>query len=630
MDIAVLKQQLAPLTKEICFELFPNGKIDGTNYRVGGIGGEKGQSLSVQMRGENAGQWKDFATGDAGDLLDLIGSVMNLNMRDVMSWAQKRYGIRDDIPKTLRPPKPTNEKQWTTPTLPNQSNTGSLHKFLESRGFPSEDLGDICFKYKLRETQDVWKGKSQGNTDIVFPLINSEGELQYLKSKPIDYNGHPGACGVTGMKACLFGWQGLDPNARTLWITEGEMDCIAADYLGFPSLSMPNGASVSTNENADDWIQYEWDNLSRFEEIVIATDTDEAGEVAAKKLMKRLGEEKCLRVTFPAKDINDLLKDNGRDRAKNILEESYNGAKWTDPDQLQNVANFGRELNDYFSETDDESNGFATGFKKLDEEDFRCRAGELIVVTGPNGSGKSMLTDFVGMNSTKQGKKILIASMEMKPVMTLSRMVQQYTAKSRDHLKNNPETVQDTLEDLSENCWLYVDTLTPDIDRLLEVCEYGFKRYGIEVFIIDSLTNLSGQMDYEKQQEAMEKFVTFKLNFNCTVFMVTHSRKGESEHKAMDKYDVKGSGAITDLADSVLSVWKNKKKADHIEECHQQGMPTDPDITGKPDIVLQVLKNRHGLYEGKCGLWFDKSTCQYLEGSEAVPMPFTTNREEPF
>ena len=68
------------------------------------------------------------------------------------------------------------------------------------------------------------------------------------------------------------------------------------------------------------------------------------------------------------------------------------------------MSNFGRELNDYFAETDDESNGFATGFKKLDEEDFRCRAGELIVVTGPNGSGKSMLTDFVGMNSTKQGK----------------------------------------------------------------------------------------------------------------------------------------------------------------------------------------------------------------------------------
>ena len=105
--------------------------------------------------------------------------------------------------------------------------------------------------------------------------------------------------------------------------------------------------------------------------------------------------------------------------------------------------------------------------------------------------------------------------MEMKPVMTLSRMVQQYTAKSRDHLKENPEEVQDALEDLSENCWLYVDTLTPNVDRLLEVCEYGFRRYGIEVFIIDSLTVLSGQQDYEDQQRVMEKFVTFKLNFNC-------------------------------------------------------------------------------------------------------------------
>ena len=41
------------------------------------------------MRGENAGQWKDFATGQAGDVLDLIGSVLNLNMKEVMSWAQK-------------------------------------------------------------------------------------------------------------------------------------------------------------------------------------------------------------------------------------------------------------------------------------------------------------------------------------------------------------------------------------------------------------------------------------------------------------------------------------------------------------------------------------------------------------
>ena len=63
------------------------------------------------------------------------------------------------------------------------------------------------------------------------------------------------------------------------------------------------------------WIEQEFENLKRFEEIIIATDMDEEGELAAEEIKKRFG-DRCYRITLPTKDINELLQKQGYDGAK--------------------------------------------------------------------------------------------------------------------------------------------------------------------------------------------------------------------------------------------------------------------------------------------------------------------------
>ncbi len=61
--------------------LFPSGKIRNGAFKIGGLDGQRGDSLSVTLRGEQAGLWQDFATGEGGDIFDLWASVHLLDTR---------------------------------------------------------------------------------------------------------------------------------------------------------------------------------------------------------------------------------------------------------------------------------------------------------------------------------------------------------------------------------------------------------------------------------------------------------------------------------------------------------------------------------------------------------------------
>jgi hypothetical protein len=64
---------------------------------VGNVAGDKGRSLYVRLSGEGAGRWTDAATGEHGDLLDLIRFNKNLrNCREALEEAQ--LFLREPLP----------------------------------------------------------------------------------------------------------------------------------------------------------------------------------------------------------------------------------------------------------------------------------------------------------------------------------------------------------------------------------------------------------------------------------------------------------------------------------------------------------------------------------------------------
>jgi twinkle protein len=594
MDVKTLAQHLAPHAAGICHELYPDGRVESGCYKIGSIQGEKGRSMSVYLNGDQCGKWMDFSTGEGGDLLDLIMYSQGLTLVNAMDWAKKRYGIRDNTP--AKKVAPAEKKNYTKPQPPARNESAHLNGYMEKRGF--KDVGEVCFRWKIYETD------ARGGQDVVFPFFDTEGRETFLKTKPINHDGNPST--QKDLKPILFGWQAMPDDARKVWITEGEWDAIACGELGFPALSVPMGGGKGAKQTK--WIAHEYENLARFEEILIATDMDEQGELAAAEIMSRLG-DRCYRVNLPTKDINELLQKEGYEQARWMLECAYQEARWKDPETLRSVLDFESDIDDFFENKMDDTQGFGSGWAKLDEEDIKFRPNELWGVCGINGHGKSMWLNQLSLNAVEQDQKVLIASMEMTPKATMGRMVRQAAGSEQP-----PQPYRKKLlEWMCPNLWLFVDKLTPKPEDLMSCFEYAYRRYGINVFVIDSLTNMVRQDDYEGQQRFIEKLVNFKLAFPVTIFIVTHVRKGESEYAAPNKYDVKGSGSITDLADGFISVWKNKKKAEQIEQAEMLGEEPDEMYTKQWDTYLEVLKNRNGMYEGKVGFEFDSKCCQYRD-----------------
>ena len=70
-----LAQRLAARAEAVCHHYLPNGVRRGGYLVVGDVAGTKGRSLYVRLRSSSnagAGKWTDAATGEHGDLLDLI------------------------------------------------------------------------------------------------------------------------------------------------------------------------------------------------------------------------------------------------------------------------------------------------------------------------------------------------------------------------------------------------------------------------------------------------------------------------------------------------------------------------------------------------------------------------------
>lgn len=71
-------EMMAKRAQDVCEWLLPNGRRKAQEWCVGGVTGEAGDSLRVNLGGK-AGLWKDFADQDkGGDQVDLIMAVMGI------------------------------------------------------------------------------------------------------------------------------------------------------------------------------------------------------------------------------------------------------------------------------------------------------------------------------------------------------------------------------------------------------------------------------------------------------------------------------------------------------------------------------------------------------------------------
>lgn len=231
---------------------------------------------------------------------------------------------------------------------------------------------------------------------------------------------------------------------------------------------------------------------------------------------------------------------------------------------------------------------------------IRLRPGEISLWPGINGHGKSLLTSQVALDLVNQGRRVVIASLEMWPVKTLKRMARQAIGNGSP----SPQAIGNFISWLSRRLWLYDEHGRADPKRMLAVIRYAAVELKVQHFFLDSLMMVCrGDDDYNGQKDFITELCAVAKDTGCHIHLVHHARKLASENDKPGKFDAKGSGSITDQVDNVFTIWRNKKK-----EQERQNGGTDE---SHPDALVICDKQRHGEWEGKIGLWFDPEPQSY-------------------
>ena len=334
-------------------------------------------------------------------------------------------------------------------------------------------------------------------------------------------------------------------------IVEGEMDVLALHEAGITNaISVPNGATLNTNnlDYLDNCIDYFEDK----EKVILAVDSDEAGQALQAELIRRLGSEVCYLATFEdCKDANEYLIKYGKEK----LTERITGSR---PVPLENVTTF-RDIEDEV--TDFVKNGFKPGFQiglSNFDDIFSTYTGQFITVTGIPSSGKSDFVDqmVVGYNAN-YGWKTAFASPENVPTYLHAHKLMR---KIWQGMPSRDDIGGDKWNQVADHCnsnFFHIDMERYTLESVLKKGAELVKRKGIKCLVIDPFNKVR-DVDAKTEDvnrytmEYLTKIEMFAKKYDVLVFVVAHPTKmykgsdGKIEEPTM--YNIKGGGEWYDAS----------------------------------------------------------------------------------
>ena len=313
---AEIARRLSREAEAVCRHYLWNGRRQGRYWIVGNIENTPGSSLYVRLSGPDygpgaAGKWTDAATGEHGDLLDLIAANRNLDtLRDALDEARLFLSLPRPSPPQRRPAQTGSPKAARRLWAMGQPIGGTLaQRYLDTRGIvglnhaPALRFHPHCY----------YRGEdASGEAPEAFPALlaivtDLSGEITGLHrtwldprtadkapvDRPRKAMGHLLGHGVRFGKPAdvLAAGEGLETmlSIRTALSRLPMVAALSANHL--QALILPNG-------------------LKR---LYIAEDADDAGRAAAEALAirARTGGVDVFRLAPTGNDFNDDLRVHG-------------------------------------------------------------------------------------------------------------------------------------------------------------------------------------------------------------------------------------------------------------------------------------------------------------------------------
>jgi hypothetical protein len=320
-DIA---RKLARDAEQVCRTYLPGGHREGNYWIAGDVQGSKGRSLYVRLKGGDhgkgaAGKWTDAATGEHGDLLDLI--ALNLG-HDQLSTTLEEARLFLALPKASEP------HELDPVRVPAGSHKAAQRLFAASRPIantPAEvylrarKLTDLRTERWLRYHPRCWYRPSEDDTPgtptafpaLVAAVTDDAGTITGVHRTWLDptlRNKAPVATPRRAMGDLLGHGVRIGNAGQVMAIGEG-LETMLSWHMMLPS--MPLIATLSAAHLA----ALEWPVC--VQRLYLVRDDDAAGIAAWGQLHDRClarGIELFPIVSPTGNDLNDGLMALGRDR----------------------------------------------------------------------------------------------------------------------------------------------------------------------------------------------------------------------------------------------------------------------------------------------------------------------------
>ena len=466
--------------------------------------------------------------------------------------------------------------EWTNVTeLPDK-----VVEYFKSRGISQQTLMEMKIGYGEEYMPQIEKT----SRCIKFPYFKN-GTVVNIKFR----DGQKNFKLVGGAELVFFNLDSIQGQDEVI-ITEGEIDALSYIEAGYKAVvSVPNGAAKGNLklEYLDNCIDY-FDHVKK---IYLATDDDEAGKRLQDELSRRLGKERCYKVSyFGKKDANELLIDNPL-----LLKDSLENSEEYAIEGVYTAKDIEEDIWDLYEKG--LSKGAVTGMTEFDEH-LSFESGYFTMVTGVPSHGKTeFLEQILTLLCVKDGWKTAFYSPESLPMKVHhARIAGKLAGKKFSKYSMSEQEVKASIDIYSEYFYFINPAEDFTLDTILDAAKQLVRKKGIKALVIDAWNKLDHQYEGNLGQyisKSLDKIALFCMRNGVHAFIVAHPTKMKKDEKGEfivpTLYDISDSAHFYNKTHNGMTIYKRKIADD----------------TFLTEIHIQKVKFKHWGKEGVVSMRFD-------------------------
>jgi hypothetical protein len=416
----------------------------------------------------------------------------------------------------------------------------ALSYVTEARGIPMRTLKH----FSLGVSTDL-----DGTKWLTIPHYR-KGELVNIKSRSLP----PAEKAFRRVKDCpsvLFNADVLaGEGAEQIYMAEGELDTLTLWSQGITNVV---GVTIGARSFPPEWV----DQLKDLKKIFICYDPDEAGQIGAREVARRLRFGRCFNIVLPAgQDVNEFFR-SGRDIL--TFQELVNRAERFD---VAGVMSIEAGLKKYLErlKQPEQTAGILTPWpevNKLISTGFQ--PGELTVLSSPPKIGKSSWALQIAWTCALKDIPTLFYCLEMRPLKLVQKIIQGLNRCTND--KTQEVSIIEATERKFNGKPLYLgySYQKQEQEAVIETLREAVRRYGLKFVIFDHLHFLCRSLSNQVQEVglAVQAFKFLAEEMEIPIILIAQPRKIQPD-LIMTSADLKDSSTIFSDCDHLIILHRKR------------------------------------------------------------------------